>query len=110
MLPQCVRSFRNNLLSYSPFPLSQGKTSYLLPFSTERQNHLTNCFFNVDYLLGVLETRPDSFLDGLQPALAAFARRDGRIDQASLMTVSRMLRREGMTAKALSKIARERSR
>jgi transposase len=64
----------------------------------------------VDHLLGVLEARPDAFLDELQPALEAFARRDGRVDQASLMTVSRMLRREGVTTKALSKIARERSR
>jgi hypothetical protein len=64
----------------------------------------------VDHLLGVLEARPDAFLDELKPALEAFARRDGRVDQASLMTVSRMLRREGVTTKALSKIARERSR
>jgi hypothetical protein len=47
------------------FSVVAGKTSYLLPFSTERQNHLTNCFFNVDYFLGVLEARPDSFLDEL---------------------------------------------
>jgi transposase len=64
----------------------------------------------VDHLLGVLEARPDVFLDELQPALEAFARRDGRVDQASVMTVLRMLRREGVTTKALSKIARERSR
>jgi hypothetical protein len=64
----------------------------------------------VDHLLGVLEARPDSFLDELQPALEGFMRRDGRVDQASLMTVSRMLSREGITTKALSKIARERSR
>jgi transposase len=56
----------------------------------------------VDHLLGVLEALPDSFLDELQPALAAFMRRDGRVDQASLMTVSRMLSREGITTKALS--------
>jgi transposase len=64
----------------------------------------------VDHLLGLLEARPDLFLDELQPALSAFARRDGRDDQASLMTVSRMLRRKGITTKALSKMARERSR
>jgi transposase len=64
----------------------------------------------VQHLLGVLDARPDSFLDELQPALAAFARRDGRLQPPSLMTISRMLEREGITTKALSKKARERSR
>jgi transposase len=64
----------------------------------------------VNYLLEVLAAQPDIFLDELQGMLLATQDRlDGR-EQVCITTVSTMLKREGITRKRLSRIARERSR
>ncbi|KAA8900801.1 hypothetical protein FN846DRAFT_798888, partial [Sphaerosporella brunnea] len=63
----------------------------------------------IEYLHGILRARPDTFLDELQLLL----QQNHPIDAlpqgyASIPTICRILQREGITRKRLSRIARER--
>jgi transposase len=64
----------------------------------------------VDYLLEVLSAQPDIFLDELADMLLETQERQDGNQRVCLATISAMLKREGITRKRISKIARERNR